>query len=216
MNTRQGDYAATCSMDFLDPPKRQIFYDTFAVRDINGEAAVSQHWPWFSASKSRSAVLSYHPVPVRSCWNGMVVFDAAPFYHDPPLQFRSIPDTLVEKHLEGSECCLIHAENPLVEDKGVWLNPLVRVAYNKDANDVVNPKEGGWPSRPRKVWGIWINRWARWTGWPWRLYTAWKLDRRLRKWEEEGVGEGEDRGEVGKICLVDEMQVLLGNGWMHV
>ncbi|KAF8859742.1 glycosyltransferase family 69 protein [Acephala macrosclerotiorum] len=217
INTHHGDYAATCSMDFLDPPQSPIFYDTFAIRDHAGQAALSQHWPWFSASESRKAVKSYSPVPVRSCWNGMVVFDAAPFYNDPPLQFRGIPDTLADKHLEGSECCLIHADNPLVRDKGVWLNPNVRVSYNEAADKIVNPEEGGWPSASGKVQGIWANRWAYWTGWPWRWGAEKKVERKLKEWEVGERKDGEaERHEPGKICLVDETQILLSNGWMHI
>jgi hypothetical protein len=51
----------------------------------------------------------------------MVVFDAAPFYGGPgddghikaPLRFRGISDSLAKYHLEASECCLIHFDNPL-------------------------------------------------------------------------------------------------------
>jgi hypothetical protein len=29
------------------------------------------------------------------------------------LKFRSIADTLAQRHIESSKCCLIHADNPL-------------------------------------------------------------------------------------------------------
>lgn len=38
------------------------------------------------------------------------------------------------------------------------------------------------------------------------------VGRRLKEWEKEG----KERNEPGRICLVDEMQVLLSNGWMHL
>lgn len=55
-----------------------------------------------------------------------VAMDASAFY-DQNLTFRGIPDDLASLHLEGSECCLIHADNPLSHSKGVFLNPNVRV-----------------------------------------------------------------------------------------
>ncbi|KUJ13844.1 uncharacterized protein LY89DRAFT_708957 [Mollisia scopiformis] len=214
INTRHGDYAAVCSIDFSHPPE---FYDSFATRDIKGQAPVTNFWPLFNAPESYKAVSTYSPVPVQSCWNGMVVFDAKPFYHEPTLQFRGIPDTLAAMHVEGSECCLIHVDNTLSKDKGVWLNPNVRVTYNEEANDVVNPEKGGWPTSSGKVQGIWRNRWAWWTGWPWRWYAERKVDRKLKAWELGEKAEGEAlRNEPGRICLVDEMQILLANGWMHL
>jgi len=58
----------------------------------------------------------------------MVAFDAAPFLPPSNLRFRGVSDSLAEWHVEGSECCLIHYDNP-APDKGVWLNPNARVAY---------------------------------------------------------------------------------------
>lgn len=66
-----------------------------------------------------------------------MVMDAAPFYSY-NLSFRGIPDSLALQHLEGSECCLIHADNPLSQVKGVWLNPNVRVGYSEAAYEAVN------------------------------------------------------------------------------
>lgn len=68
LSTRGGEYAAACSLDFSEPP---AFYDTFALRDIEGQEALMQTWPFFRASKSRSAMKANRPVPVKSCWNGM-------------------------------------------------------------------------------------------------------------------------------------------------
>jgi hypothetical protein len=94
----------------------------------------------------------------------MVVFQAEPFYDNPPLRFRGTPDSLAASHLEGSECCLVHLDNDISAKKGVWLNPNVRVTYNDEADKIVNPENRLWPSRSEKVKGIWKNRIARWTG----------------------------------------------------
>lgn len=68
LNTNDGDYAATCSLDFSKPPQ---FYDTFALRDSEGHEMLMQTWPYFQARESRRAILSNDAVPVSSCWNGM-------------------------------------------------------------------------------------------------------------------------------------------------
>ena len=212
--TREGNYAAACSLDFSKPP---LYYDTFALRDISGAKAVTQTWPFFLAAKSRNAMISNSPVPVKSCWNGIVVFQAEPFYRQPPLRFRGIPDSLALHHLEASECCLIHADNWLTSVRGVWLNPNVRVSYNPEANEQVHPESGRWPSRREKFVGIWSNRWARWTGFPRRFIERYVVNRRVRIWRDETHQEGvEDNHDDGTHCMINEMQVLVHNGWAHV
>jgi hypothetical protein len=155
---------------------------------------------------------------VKSCWNGLVVFQADPFYKDPPLRFRGVPDSLAIHHLEGSECCLIHADNELTKMQGVWLNPNVRVSYNPEANKIVNPQTGMWPSRSEKVKGLWSNRWARWTGFPRRFIERCVVNWRLRAWRDEIQRKSLDENyhNDGAHCMVNEMQVLVENGWAHV
>lgn len=60
------------------------------------------------------------------------------------------------------------------------------------------------------VFRLWENRLRRWTSTPvfWRR----SIRQRIERWEEEGKG----RYEAGDFCLVDEMQVLVSNGWAHV
>ena len=66
--TNEGQYAAACSLDFSKAP---YFYDTFALRDIQGHEAIMQTWPYFRSDDSRHAAETFSPVPVASCWNGM-------------------------------------------------------------------------------------------------------------------------------------------------
>ncbi|ORY16562.1 cryptococcal mannosyltransferase 1-domain-containing protein [Clohesyomyces aquaticus] len=213
LSTNGGDYAAACSLDFSKPP---LYYDTFALRDISGEKPVMQTWPYFLSSKSRSALISSQPVPVESCWNGIVALDAAPFLALRPPRFRGIPDTLAALHLEGSECCLIHIDNPLSTTKGVWLNPLVRVGYNPDAYDIVKASANNpWPSFHARLTGLWYNRWARWTGAPRRVLERLTVRSRLKQWKALSPAD-ESRVELGQHCLINEMQVLVHNGWKHV
>ena len=134
--------------------------------------------------------------------------DASPFYNS-GLAFRGIPDSLAVQHIEGSECCLIHADNPLSPAKGVWLNPEVRVGYNDFAYQTVNPN-GPWLSILEIFQGSWKNRFSRW------FTTAWfknrVVNRRLSEWRKHDS----TRGENGTQCLINEMQVLVNNGWAHV
>ena len=143
--------------------------------------------------------------------------DASPFYNSvtQPLRFRGAPDSLAALHLEGSECCLIHTDNPLSASKGVWLNSNVRVGYSAKAYDAVHPGNGranAWVGAASVVHGSWENRILRW------LTTTWfeesTVRRRIRKWQASATLES--RQESGAACLVNEMQVLVSNGWAHV
>jgi hypothetical protein len=215
IETRNGDYSAACSLDFSAPPWLGRFYDTFALRDSEGAEAITMTWPYFLPSRSLDVMKNNDPTPVKACWNGIVAFDAAPFYGPEGLKFRGLPDSLAETHLEASECCLIHADNPLSDQKGVWLNPNVRVGYNLEAYKGVH--HGPWPS----WWGRYLDmfrlRWVRWTGGIGRWLARSVVERRIDVWEKKGGAVGEsDRREKGRFCAVDEMQIVLENGWMHV
>ncbi|CBF79468.1 glycosyltransferase family 69 protein [Aspergillus nidulans FGSC A4] len=134
-------YRAACAVDFINPFK---FYDTYATRDLQGYGMGLPFFPWFSTAGnglSRKDVLSgTDSVRVRSCWGGMVAFDAQYFQfqtagpaRNETLRFRASDDA----HWEGSECCLIHADLqdvPIdpeeITDTGIYMNPFVRVAYD--------------------------------------------------------------------------------------
>ncbi|KAF2767117.1 putative polysaccharide export protein [Teratosphaeria nubilosa] len=207
--TKDGQYAAACALDFKQPP---AFYDTFATRDAQGNEPLMDMWPYFASAVSRDAVRRSLPVPVASCWNGMVVFDATPWYdvlHQ--LSFRGIADDLAAEHLEGSECCLVHADNFLSRAKGVWINPNVRVTYNASLYNAVNPADrAAWPSTAHVVSGLWQNRLKRWAG----LLRV--RDRDVQSKVELWKMKDADRHrEPGSFCIIDEMQVMLWNGWGH-
>lgn len=185
-------------------------------------------WPFFRSHESRRAMISHRPVPVSSCWNGIVIMDTAPFYATPPLQFRGIPDSLAASHLEGSESCLVHADHRLVSpataDHGVWLNPNVRVAYSTAAYATVASRS--WLSPLQISLGLWQNRFRRWLTTVWikesivrRRVTAWMRQTRVPPEKQTynifaDPEEGE-RVEPGWFCLVNEMQLLVKNGWRH-
>ncbi|KAJ6107300.1 hypothetical protein N7523_008623 [Penicillium sp. IBT 18751x] len=206
LDTNDGDYAAACSMDFSKPPH---YYDTFALRDASGHEAVMSTWPFFRDSVSRHAMKSMSPVPVKSCWNGMVAMPAAPFISETPLRFRGIPDSLAASHLEGSECCLIYADNPLTAQHGVYVNPLVRVGYSGPAYVAVNPMIN-WLSPRTILQGLWTNRLRRWSSSPWLKERI--VSKRVAQW----AGLSDENREPGQFCIINEMQILHPWGWGHV
>ena len=129
----QTSYRAACAVDFINPFK---FYDTFATRDLEGYGMGVPFFPWFGSSgnaQSRKDVLQGRDaVRVKSCWGGMVAFDAKPFLASEPLRFRATEDL----YWDASECCLIHADLMNLDfpeggqnTVGVYMNPFVRVAY---------------------------------------------------------------------------------------
>lgn len=63
LHTRDGNYASACTLDFELPP---LFYDTFALRDSNGEPAIMHTWPYFASAASRNAITSGQPVPCKA------------------------------------------------------------------------------------------------------------------------------------------------------
>lgn len=142
------EYRAACAADFINPIK---YYDTFATRDFEGYGIGLPFYPFFTtagAGTSRKDVLSgSDAVRVRSCWGGMVAFDARYFQSQSnptnipftaasespsnitaPYRFRAEDDL----YWDASECCLIHADiqDTDPEYSGIFLNPYVRVSYD--------------------------------------------------------------------------------------
>ena len=137
----KASYRAACAVDFINPFK---FYDTFATRDLEGYSMGVPFFPWYSSAgngHSRQDVLDgTDAVRVKSCWGGMVAFDAKYFQStttsrdsSPPIRFRSEP----EIYWDASECCLIHADllmagsiRDATSDYEIYQNPFIRVAYD--------------------------------------------------------------------------------------
>ncbi|KAF2428788.1 hypothetical protein EJ08DRAFT_319693 [Tothia fuscella] len=210
METNGGDYAAACALDFSHPP---LYYDTFVLRDSHSNPHLHPTWPYFRSRTSRSALKQHQPVPVASCWNGIVSMPAAPFVSkNNPLRFRGLPDNLASRHLEASECCLIHADSELFAQKPVLMNPAVRVGYNQTAYDAVH-KQNPWLSMLQIFYGLWENRFKRF------LSAAFHSDKGrymhfMRVFKAAQLETGTE--EIAPWCVVDEMQVLSAIGWRHV
>lgn len=148
--TGRADYRAACAVDFINPFK---FYDTFATRDLEGYTVGLPFFPWFSgngqASSRQDVLAQKDAVRVRSCWGGMVAFDAKWFQQSAStstgvLSASASPDMTPlrftydhELFWDSSECCLIHAQlqtyppNLSPEETGIYINPYIRVAYDE-------------------------------------------------------------------------------------
>ncbi|PSN71007.1 hypothetical protein BS50DRAFT_546043 [Corynespora cassiicola Philippines] len=202
LNTNNGEYAAACSLDFAEAPH---VFDSFALRESDGQQIFSREWPYFRSHDSRRAVQANEPTPVKSCWNGMVFMSSEPFLKS-GLRFRGIPDSLAAQHLEASESCLIHADNPESSQKGVFVNPTVRVGYNWGAYEAMKADLSLW----QIFSSLWKDRVRRWM--TWSSSKDPEVATKLRKWTREGV----ENKESGSFCLIDDMQVLADDGWEHV
>jgi hypothetical protein len=131
--TGRANYGAACAVDFINPFK---FYDRFASRDLDGRNMGIPFFPWFTTAgtaTSRNDVMAgSDAVRVRSCWGGMMAFEAKWFqdqqlFEDQlsaplnssttsltsptasklaPVRFRYETETF----WEASECCLINAD----------------------------------------------------------------------------------------------------------
>lgn len=56
-------------MDYKEP---LMFYDTFAMRDLNGLPTIARVYPFFPFGETRNQLLAGRTqVEVKSCWNGM-------------------------------------------------------------------------------------------------------------------------------------------------
>jgi hypothetical protein len=71
-----------------------------------------------------------------------------------------------------------------------------------------------WPATGARVYGRWANRFARVFKRPRLLFEYWTVHRRLQTWK--AAKHSEVRNEIGVHCLINEMHVLVGNGWAHV
>jgi Cryptococcal mannosyltransferase 1 len=209
LRTRDGDYAAACGFDYDRPWPTTAFYDQFATRDIHGQELGSLYYPYFGSGQSRDAMMEGLVVPVKSCWSGIAAFDAAPLQDlDNPLRFRAISDSLAEHHVEASECCLVHYDNPLSASKGVWMNHNVRVGYNAARYAAVH--QSGWPTAKEFILGHLSDLLI------WFVPTQKRripIDRKYDEWRRLNA----NNTEIGSDCLVNKMMVVSDKGkWSEV
>ncbi|KAF7731760.1 hypothetical protein EC973_008274 [Apophysomyces ossiformis] len=122
--TRGGDYDAVCAMDFFGE-----FYDLFATREITEKWVGSGKYPYFEDKNSRELLKKGEPIPVYSCWNGMIAMKVDPFLKD-NIRFRALVPKEPDMPIEASECCLIHTDLRKHNYTKIFINPQVKVSYD--------------------------------------------------------------------------------------
>lgn len=105
MQTNNGHHAAACGLDYFRP---HLFYDTFAMRDIDGNPMIAILYPFFPEGKTRQQLMAHSTnVQVKSCWNGM---GSIPLTHPLTLsisQRRSLPKSLLPTTIPRNFKCLV-------------------------------------------------------------------------------------------------------------
>ena len=131
LSTNNEDYDAVCGLDFYD-----IFYDTWVSIDLSAYS-LRHDFPYFINKEGQDLVINHKPIRVFSCWNGVIVFSAAPL-KDKRVEFRYEPDPEREKINQiysyqnfnfESECTYFHIDLFSLGYTKKFINPDVRVAY---------------------------------------------------------------------------------------
>lgn len=190
----RADYGAACAMDFIDPFK---FYDRYALRDFDGYTSGVPIFPWFTTAgtaTSRNDVLAgTDAVRVRSCWGGMIAYEAKWFQDqtrlhgdkdlssslsnttstpssspnpmsDGPLRFRYQKDTF----WDASECCLINADLQVLRT-GSAMPADSGIYVNPYIRVAYTPNTLSWLSllrRPERILSPVHDLISRWVGFP--------------------------------------------------
>ncbi|GAB7345892.1 hypothetical protein MBLNU457_4133t3 [Dothideomycetes sp. NU457] len=102
-DTGNTQYRAACAVDFINPFK---FYDTFATKDLEGHVIGLPFFPWFSQAGNeysrKDVLLQKDAVRVRSCWGGMVAFDARYLQADPSKTSKGVIQHSIDSALPTS------------------------------------------------------------------------------------------------------------------
>ncbi|GJQ15042.1 hypothetical protein GpartN1_g6833.t1 [Galdieria partita] len=113
-----------CGLDF---DRRVSFYDTWVARDISGKVLGNrQNCDMFPSKEDRTLCLQGGCVPVYSCWNGIVAFQAWPLVEH-RLRFR-LADA-GSQECPCSECTLFCKDLWNLGAKNICIDSRLRVAY---------------------------------------------------------------------------------------
>ena len=72
ISTNKEDYDAVCALDFDN-----YFYDRWVSIDLDGNSLL-KNFPFIVNKEPQDQILNHKPFRVFSCWNGVIVFTAAP------------------------------------------------------------------------------------------------------------------------------------------
>ncbi|PJF17491.1 hypothetical protein PSACC_02694 [Paramicrosporidium saccamoebae] len=117
--TNRGEYDIACALDFY-----VRFYDSWVTRDLTG-SEIRPSFPYFNDATAKEQQRHGKPVRVFSCWNGVAVLQAEPFFKK--VAFR----TSSASQIYHSECFWICYDFWKAGYNRVLINPNVNVAYNQ-------------------------------------------------------------------------------------
>ena len=182
LETRDGKYDFACGLDF----GHFGAYDMWVLRDRLGHLTAGI-WPYFFDAASSDAMKDEEPVPVFTCWNGIVVFPADPVL---PVHLRN-NRTLSTSPLRA----LPPPGHPLAQELGSSpaLTPPLRFRASAEG-ECYSSESFLLPYDFRRIMGldrIYVNPRVV-SGYVWRYYMwhKWVLRERHVKWFVEKVWDG--------------------------
>lgn len=126
----QPDVGMACGMDFEFSSRpystEMTFYDTWVTLDMAGDF-LSPHYPYFSRERDQRKLREAKPIPVYSCWNGMIALKAKPFYEG--LRFRAA----ASGECRASECTLFCKDLWNAGHGNIVIDPAVALSYDHAA-----------------------------------------------------------------------------------
>jgi hypothetical protein len=128
ISTNNEDYDAVCALDFDN-----YFYDRWVSIDLDGNSLLKK-FPFIVNKEAQDQILNHKPFRVFSCWNGVIVFTAAPLKNK-TLQFRYTKKNKkykinnCQKVKYESECTYLHIDLFNLGYSKKFINPDVRVTY---------------------------------------------------------------------------------------
>ena len=130
ISTNNENYDTVCGLDF-----NIYFYDTWVSYDLDGNG-LRHGYPYFINSEGQEQLINLKPIRIFSCWNGVMVFTAAPL-ENKKLQFRvenytptiQYPLNSYQQRSFESECTYIHIDMENLGYTKRLLNPDVKFAY---------------------------------------------------------------------------------------
>ena len=130
ISTNNEDYDSVCAMDFSNN-----FYDRWVSIDLDGNSLLKK-FPFFINKEAQDLIINHLPVRVFSCWNGVIIFTAAPLKNK-NIQFRykltnkrhKYKINNCEKVNYESECTYLHIDLFKFGYTKKFINPNVRVTY---------------------------------------------------------------------------------------
>ncbi|KAF1357211.1 hypothetical protein EJ07DRAFT_181390 [Lizonia empirigonia] len=153
-STGRTDYGAACALDFINAFK---YYDRFATRDFDGRITGIPFFPFFTSAgtaTSRKDMLSQtDAVRVRSCWGGMVAYEAQWFQDQTQFEEKPTNTTNSDQHTSPNPARaplrFRYEEEGMPADSGIYMNPYIRVAYDEKTLSWLN-----FIRRPERLYSI--------------------------------------------------------------